>query len=62
MPERLAKHIRLPLYVLAVIVMIIAVLDLALCPPCQICVGTRIGQVCIEDLVPAPAAPNGSSV
>jgi hypothetical protein len=37
-------------FILFGVVLILTILNLALCPPCQICVGTRIGQVCIERL------------
>ena len=37
-------------YASAVVVMLLTVLDWTLCPPCQICVGTRVGQICLEKL------------
>ena len=50
--NRPLRPYEIAVYCVAVLVMIFMVLDFTLCPPCQMCIGTRIGQVCIETIDP----------
>jgi len=49
-PPHFPRWFEIAVYALAVVAIIMASLEMTFCPPCQICVGTSIGQVCIEKL------------
>ena len=53
-PPHFPDWFRKLVYFLAVVVMILTVLDWTFCPPCQVCIGTRIGQICIEKIPVEP--------